>query len=134
MSAQPRRPVEPAVVGPSGVYGFREVEPCSWETGRVVQIVERTNGVSWIPTPARYYAKDIVRWGDRAGLAIDSGQGWYLPDEDVVPWVAFARTVLADEPCVNCGQQLADHDRNQVRACETEHHAHLLGLNPEENP
>lgn len=116
----------PQVVGPSGVYGFREVEPMSWEGGRVVQVVESTNHKQWIATPARYYARDIAQGIE--GLAIDYGMGWHLPAEDVRPLVEFARAVLGDEACVHCGQPLVDHDRHDEARCRNEHVERLLGL------
>lgn len=87
----------PEEVGPSGVYGWRRVDPLSWETeGPVVQVVESTNGKQWIATPARYYAETAAQM--TRGLAIDAGMGWHLPREDVEPFVAFARRVQATEP------------------------------------
>ena len=88
----------PEEVGPSGVYGFRVVAPMTWEREEpVVQVVEATNGRQWIATPARYYAEDVAGWSGRNGLAIDMGMGWFLPTEDVRPFVAFARRVLAED-------------------------------------
>jgi hypothetical protein len=42
---------------------------------------------------------------------------------DVVP-----TDVQADwdnDPCANCGREVADHDRNDMAACQAEHLAHL---------
>lgn len=85
----------PEEVGPSGTYGWRVVDPMTWETGKgpVVQVVEATNGRQWIATPARYYASDIAK--GIGGLAIDYGMGWFLPGQDVGPFRAFARRVSA---------------------------------------
>lgn len=36
--------------------------------------------------------------------------------------------VLPDEdPCANCGRDLADHDRNEMSTCQTQHLHHLAG-------
>jgi len=89
----------PDEVGESGVYGWRVVDPMTWEQGKgpVVQVVEATNGRQWIATPARYYATTVAETFAPLALAIDQGMGWYLPREDVGPFVAFARRVLAKE-------------------------------------
>jgi hypothetical protein len=96
----------PDEIGESGVYGWRVVDPMTWERhGPVVQVVEATNGRQWIATPARHYATQIALGIE--GLAIDQGMGWFLPTEDVRPFVAFARRVAAEaglppagwEPC-----------------------------------
>ena len=35
--------------------------------------------------------------------------------------------VVAEDPCANCGTNLADHDRNDLSTCQTEHLHHLAG-------
>lgn len=83
----------PEEVAPSGVYGFRRLQATD-EYGPVVQVVEYTNGRTWLGTPARYYASAIAAGVE--GVAIDHGQNWFLPREDVQPFVRFARQVVAD--------------------------------------
>jgi hypothetical protein len=34
---------------------------------------------------------------------------------------------INDDPCANCGRDLRDHDREDLRTCQREHDDHLAG-------
>jgi hypothetical protein len=86
----------PEVVAPSGEYGF--VRRRDKRTGRPsVRVVHRKAEPEphWSPTPADYYATEVVNLDRR--LAIDLGTGWHLPLEDSLALAEFARTVAEQD-------------------------------------